>query len=241
VIILTVSFWLIAAAHGLGIAPSRMQAVQASTVTTAVFPAHGLILRISSRCESSSPRCPFQAEIDGPDAIVRSIQQVDYTFFPGRPRSPAPVTDAGTHFRLEATQNFGEKVFATVTLKSRPAGPSRTVLLEGTIPFAVEVQPRLPDGLRFEVKYEQQSLEGRATNDYYFRIVLRGEAGALRRIRSVNYRLPAGDSRSALRAYPETQYFMDGSAPNDGTRDIVAVIRWSDGTTSTHSIPFRPR
>lgn len=77
---------------------------------------------------------------------------------------------------------------------------------------------------------------------YFFRIRLRGDAVALNRIRSVEYQLPnAYFSRPRVLASAASEYMIDGSMPGDAIFEIVAVIRWKNGTRSTHAIQFRAR
>jgi len=176
--------------------------------------------------------------------LSESIKHVEYTFFPDRPRSQSPITDALTGFRFEAKQMAGEKVYAAVTLRPRDGAPPKVVEIEGTIPFAVEVTPPLPAGLRFEINYRPWYLTGDPHEpvEYLFKIQLLGEAAALNRIKSVEYRLPADESkRPRISHRVETEYFVGGSMPNKEGVVIVAEIRWTSGTRSTHAIPLRAR
>lgn len=201
-----------------------------SAAITATFTRDGFTLRITARCEPAARLCPFRAEIQAPPALFDLIEHVEYTFIPDRRNSPSPVTDASTGFRLEANQTFGEKVYAAVTLRPRGGTPSKVVRLEGTIPFAADVKPPLPAGLRFEDQYQQQYLEGGIlTNYYFFRIWLRGDAAALNRIRSVEYQLPQSHfSRPRVVANAGMEYMIDGTMLGDARFDIVALIRWKD-------------
>ncbi len=213
---------------------------------TATFTAEEYTLSLTTSCKSVMPECPFRAEISAPSALFELIQQVEYTYLPDRPKSPAPITDTATGFRFEGTQTGGEKVSAAVTLRARDGAPSKVVQIEGTIPFAVEVTPPLPAGLRFEINYRPWYLEGvpHEPVEYLFKIRLRGEATAFKRIKSVEYRLPADDTkrpRILQRSETETEYFLEGSMPNTEGVVIVAVIRWKSGGNSTHMIPLRPR
>jgi hypothetical protein len=212
---------------------------------TATFTSDGFTLSITARCEMVERTCPFRAEIHAPPALFELIQQVEYTFSPDRPKSPAPITDASTNFRFEAKQTAGEKVYATVTLRGpRDGAPPKVVQIEGTIPFAVEVTPPLPAGLRFEINYRPWYLEGvpHEPVEYLFKIQLLGEAAALNRIKSVEYRLPADESkRPRILHRVESEYFLEGSMPNKEGVVIVAAIRWKSGESSTHTIPLRPR
>jgi hypothetical protein len=119
----------------------------------------------------------------------------------------------------------------------RPQGDSqaKTVLITGRIPFAAEVSPSLPPGLRFEVKYEQEFLEGGIPTVYYtFRVWLRGNPNALHRIRSVEYRLPEvyfSTTRIRAHSIPSTYRWR---RPADYT-DIVAI------TEMAHHPPMRFR
>lgn len=221
--------------------PTLLSPPNTSTVT-AVFTNEGLTLKITARCEPNELICPFEAEIEAPAVLFNSIEGVDYTYVPDRRTSPAPVTDASTHFHFEGKQYFGENVHAMVMLRPQSGAPPKTVLVTGHIPFTSSVSPSLPSGLRFEVKYEQEFLEGVPSDWYTFRVWLRGDPYALQRIRSVEYRLPeAYFSTTRIRAHLETEYFIDGGGPTDRKFDIVAVITWTDGTSTTYAIPFRPR
>ena len=206
------------------------------------FTTEGVTLRLAARCEPSSSLCPFEAEIDAAPALLRLIAGVDYTYVPDRRTSPAPITDASRHFHFEGKQTFGENVYAEVHLRPENDAPPRTVLVKGSVPFAAEVRPKLPPGLRFEDKYWQQFLEGSPSQYYLFRVVLRGDAAALARIRSVEYHLPAAYfAKTQVEAPSETEYLLENSAPKGSKWDIQAVIRWRDGNSSTHALPFRPR
>jgi hypothetical protein len=211
---------------------------------TATFTTDGFTLSITARCELAERLCPFRAEIHASPSLFELIEHVEYTFSPDRPKSPSPITDASTGFRLEAQQTFGEKVYAAVTLRPRGGMPAKVVQLEGPIPFAAEVKPPLPDGLRFEDRYQAQFLEGvpHKAVYYFFIIWLRGDAAALSQIRSVEYQLPeAYFSRPRVVARAATEYMIDGSVPSDARFEIVALIRWKNGTRSSHAIPFRVR
>ena len=201
-----------------------------------------MTLRINAHCESSAALCPFEAEIDATPALLRLIAGVDYTYVPDRRTSPAPVTDASKRFHFEGKQTGGENVYAEVHLHPQSDAPARTVLVTGAIPFAAEARPALPRGLRFEDKYWQQFLEGTPSEFYLFRVVLRGDPAARARIRSVEYHLPAASfANTRFEARPETEYMLENSASKDSKWDILAVIQWRDGSSSTHALPFRPR
>lgn len=189
------------------------QASPPPAAITATFTTDGLTLSITARCEPAERLCPFRAEIQAPPALFGLIDKVEYTFYPDRPKSPSSMTDGSTGFRFEAKQMFGEKVYATVTLRPRGSTPAKVVQLEGTIPFAAEVKPPLPAGLRFEDQYQQQYLEGGIlTNYYFFRIWLRGDAVALNRILSVEYQLPQPHfSRPRVVANARMEYMIDAS------------------------------
>lgn len=216
-----------------------VESIQANGITAA-FKKEGLTLNLTAGCVSAERLCPFRAEIHAAPPLFDSITQVEYTVSP-EPRSPRPpVTDASTRFRFEGRQIFGETVFAEVTLQRRGRTSTEVVRLEGTIPFAAEVNPPLPDGLRFENKYRRWYLEG-GTGDYqYFRMRLRGEAAALNRIRTVEYQFPAANfSRPSVSANAFDEYQIDGTVSGGASFEIVAVIRWKSGTRSTHAIPMR--
>jgi hypothetical protein len=178
--------------------------------------------------------------------VIRKFAHIrTCNFCPNRPKSRAPITDASTHFRFEAEQTAGGKVYAAVRLRPRDGAPPKVVQIEGTIPFAVEVTPPLPAGLRFEIQYQPWFLEGvpHQSVEYIFKIQLLGEPAARKRIQSVEYRLPADDTkRPRITHRVESEYFLEGSMPNqeEGV-SIVAAIRWKSGETSTHTIPLRPR
>ncbi len=224
-----------------GPAPPASQPTRNITTT---FTSDGFTLSITARCEMVERTCPFRAEIHAPPALFELIAQVEYTYLPDRPKSPAPITDASTRFRFEAEQTSGGKVSAAVTLRPSGGAPPKVVKLEGTIPFAEEVTPPLPAGLRFEINYRPWYLEGvpHEPVEYLFKIQLLGEPAALKRIKSVEYRLPADDSkRPRILQRAETEYFLEGSMPNKEGVVIVAAIRWKSGESSTHTIPLRPR
>lgn len=209
---------------------------------TATFTTDGFTLSITARCESAERPCPFRAEIHAPPSLFELIKHVEYTFFPDRPKSPSPITDASTSFRLEAKQMAAEKVYAEVSLRPRVGAQARVVRLEGTIPFAREVKPPLPPGLRFEVRYRPWYMEGGADVGDNFLIWLGGETAALHRIKAVEYQLPtAYFTQPRVVARAETEYMFEGFKPNNASFEIVAVIRWKNGTRSTHAIPFRAR
>ena len=209
---------------------------------TATFSSGGFTLSITARCERAERPCPFRAEIHAPPPLFELIDKVEYTFSPDHPTSPSPITDASTSYRLEAKRMAGEKVYAEVTLRPRGGVPSKVVRLEGTIPFAEEVKPPLPSGLRFEVQYRPWYLEGGVVVGDYFLIWLRGETAALNRIKSVEYHLPrAYFTGPRMVARAETEYMFEGYKPNNASFVIVAAIRWKNGTRSTHAIPFRAR
>ena len=221
--------------------PTLLSPPNTSTVA-AVFTNEGLTLKITTRCESKVLLCPFEAEIEAPAALFKSIEGVEYTYVPDRRTSPAPVTNASTHFHFEGKQYLGEAVYAMVMLRAQGGAPAKNVLVTGHIPFVAEVSPSLPPGLRFEVKYVQEYLEGVSPTYYTFRIWLGGNKHALQQIRSVEYELPeAYFSTTRIKASSYNEYFIDGTAPADSKWDIVAVITWKDGTSSTYAIPFRPR
>jgi hypothetical protein len=65
---------------------------------------------------------------------------------------------------------------------------------------------------------------------------------ARKRIKSVEYRLPADDAkRPRVTHHVESEYFLEGSMPNQNGVSMIAAIRWKSGETSTHTIPLRPR
>jgi hypothetical protein len=171
------------------------------------------------------------------------IQQVEYDFPTYNLKSPALITDASTRFRFESRQAAGEKVYAKVTLLPRGSAPPKVVQIEGTMPFAVEVTPPLPAGLRFEINYRPWYLDGvpHEPVEYLFKIHLRGDADALKRIKSVEYRLPEDESKRP-RILQQIDYFLEGSMPakKEGVV-IIAAIRWKNGERSAHTIPLRPR
>jgi hypothetical protein len=225
-----------------GPAPPASQQTRHSTST---FTSDGFTLSLTARCEMVERTCPFRAEIHAPPALFELIQHVEYTFHPDRPKSPAPIMDASTNFRFEAKQTVGGIVYATVTLRGpRGGAPPKVVQIEGSIPFAVEVTPPLPAGLRFEINYRPWYLEGAPHEpvEYLFKIQLLGEPAALKRIKSVEYRLPADESkRPRISHRVESEYFLEGSMPIKEGVSIVAAIRWTSGERSTHTIPLRPR
>lgn len=211
---------------------------------TAAFTAEGYALSIATNCNSVVQKCPFRAEISAPLALFELIKQVEYTYAPDRTKSAVPITDASTHFRFEGEQTAGGKVYAALTLRPRDGAPPQVVQIQGTIPFAAEVTPPLPVGLRFEINYQPSYLEGvpHEPVEYLFKIQLRGEATALNRIKSVEYQLPDDESkRPGIINRVESEYFVEGSMPNREGVVIIAAIRWKSGERSTHTIPLRPR
>ena len=227
-----------------GTRSQTLQEPPQSLEITATFTTEGYTLSIATSCKAAVQQCPLRAEIYAPPALFELIEKVEYTFTPNRPKSPAPITDASTRFRFEAEQTAGEKVYAAVTLRPRDGAPPKVVQIEGTIPFAAEVTPPMPAGLRFEIHYRPWYLEGvpHEPVEYLFKIRLRGEVAALNRIKSVEYKLPADDSkRPRILHRSETEYFLEGSMPNKEGVVIEVAIRWKSGGSSTHTIPLRPR
>ena len=115
----------------------------------------------------------------------------------------------------------------------------------GTVRSETLQEPPLPEGLRFEINYQPWYLEGvpHEPVEYVFKIQLRGERAALRRIKSVEYRLPDNEAKGARITHRvESGYYMEGSMParEEGV-SIIAVIRLKNGKSSTHRIPLRPR
>ena len=211
---------------------------------TATFTSDGFTLSITARCERDERACPFRAEIQAPAALLESIQQVEYTFPPERPKSQAPITDASTNFRLEGKQTVGDSVYAKVTLRQRDGAPLRVVVLEGTLPFSAEATPPLPAGLRFETSYRPWYLEGAPHEpvEYLFKVRLLGDVAAIKQIKSVKYQLSTDDSkRPLIPRNSETEYFLEGRMPKKEGVVIVATIRWASGQSTTHTIPLRPR
>src|SRR6185369_8064372 len=149
------------------------------------------------------------------------------------------MTDASTSFRFEGKQIFGGTIYAEVTQKG--PGGSSIVKLEGTIPYEAEVNPPLPEGLRFEDRYRTQYLEGGTGEYQYFTIRLRGDAAALTRIRTVEYQLPESFLRPKVMAKAFDEYMIDGTTSPGARFEIVAVIQWKNGTRSTHTIISRVR
>jgi hypothetical protein len=212
----------------------------ASDTVASTFSAEGLTLRITAACSGSGTLCAFRAEVHAAPALAGEIKRVEYTHVPDRRTAPSANTNAEDHFRFEGSQYSGELVDADVFLSSA-SGALRKVLLQATVPFSAPTSPALPAGLRFEDQYQMQYLEGTPTDYYHFRIRLLGEAAALRRLRSVEYRLPEEYfTRTSIRADRYSGFFLEGSASKRNQWDIVAVIRWTNGTTSRHRIPFRP-
>ena len=222
---------------------AQEQQQQQSGEITAAFAAEGYTLGITASCKTAARKCPFRAEISAPPTLFQLIQQVEYTYVPDRTKSSAPVTDASMHFRFEAEQPAGGKVHAAVTLRSRDGSSPKVVRIEGTVPFAVDVTPPLPAGLRFEINYRPWYLDGvpHEPVEYVFNIQLRGERAALKRVRSVEYRLPAEESkRPRIIHRVESGYYLEGSMPVKDGVSIIAVIRWKNRKSSTYTIPLRP-
>lgn len=199
------------------------------------YPQQGMTLRVTSRCAEAAP-CPFAAEVDAPPETFARIRKVDYTWVPVRRKSPAPITDARTHFRIDGAQTEGELIWAEVVLE----GAKEPVLLKGEIPFAVVVRPALPTGMRFEVKYQEEYLEGTASGNYHYRVWLRGDPAAMKKVRSVEYRVPPEFGIGARQANTLTEYFFEGGS-SSRQFDITAIIRWSNGKKTTYAIPFQPQ
>ena len=234
---------IVTACNG-GIRSDTTQEPPQSGEITAASTVEGYTLSIATSCKSSAQKCPFRAEISASPALFELIQQVEYTYVPDRPKSPAPVTDASTRFRLEAEQTAGETVYAAVTLRPRDGAPPKVGRIEGIVPFVSEVKPPLPIGLRFEVRYRPWYLEGvpHEPVEHLFKIQLLGDPEALKRIKSVEYKLSADESEgSRITGRVESEYYVEGSMPNKEGGVIIAVIRWEDGKKSTHTIPLRPR
>ena len=209
------------------------------------FTSEGCTLMIvTNNCKSSVQKCPFHAEVSTGYGRYGLIEKVEYTVS-DQTKSPVTKTDASKYFSFEAEQTGGGKVYATVTLKPRDGAPSKVVRIEGTVPFAVETTPKLPAGLRFEVNYQPWYIEGEPHEpvEYLFKIQLLGGRDALRTIKSVEYRLPDDESkRPRITHRVESDYFVEGSMPaKNESIVILAVIRWKNGETSTHTIPLRPR
>lgn len=228
-----------------GIRSETLQEQPQSGEITTTSTVEGYTLSIATSCQSVMPKCPFRAEISAPPALFELIEQVEYTYLPDRPKSPAPITDASTRFRFEGKQIAREKVYAAVKLRPRDGVPPKVVQIEGAIPFEVEVTPPLPAGLRFEVHYRPWYLEGDPHEpvEYLFKIQLLGEPAALKRVKSLEYRLSAEEDSKRPRIIRrlETDYFLEGSMPNEEGVVIIAAIRWVNGERSTHTIPLRPR
>lgn len=209
------------------------------------FTSEGCTLMIvTNNCKSSTQKCPFHAEVSTGYGRYGLIEKVEYTVY-DQTKSPVTKTDSSTYFRFEAEQTGGGKVYAAVTLKPRDGAPSKVVRIEGTVPFASETTPKLPAGLRFEVNYQPWYLEGvpHEPVEYLFKIQLLGGRDALKRIKSVEYKLPDDESkRPRILHRVESDYFVEGSMPanKDGVV-ILALIRWNNGEISSHTIPLRPR
>jgi len=211
---------------------------------TATSTLEGYTLSLATICKSSVRKCPFRAEILAPPALFELIEQVEYTYLPDRPKSPAPITDVSTRVRFEGQQIAREKVYAAVKLRQSGGAVPKVVRIEGAIPFEAEVTPPLPAGLRFEVHYRPWYLTGvpHEPVEYLFKIQLLGEPAALKRIKSVEYRLPEDVSkRPTISRQLETEYFVEGNMPVKDGIVIIAAIRWKNGERSTHTIPLRPR
>ncbi len=208
----------------------------------AMFTKEGFTLTITARCDRAEPQCPFEAQIDAPSPLFEKIEGVDYTYIPERRISPAPVKDAASHFRFEGRQTHGENVWAKVKLKGEGDAAAKTFLLEGKVPYAVEVTPPLPTGLRFEDSYVQQYMEGTPIDYYLFCLNLRGEAGAVARIRSVHYQIvDSADAKTKISPLMANDFYLEVGMRKDAKWDVTAVIRWKDGNSTTHKLPVRPR
>jgi len=228
---------------GAHISPTRSELIpQASPQAgiTAIFTTDGLTLNLIAHCEPETRLCSFRAEIHAPQPLFDLISQVEYSSS-SEPRSGrSPVMDAATWFRFEGKRIAGETVRANITVKRRGGASTEVVSLEGTIPFSTDVKPPLPDGLRFEDQYQRWYLEGGAGNFQLFKIRLRGEAIALNRIRSVEYRLPQSNfSRSTVLGKASDEYMLEDTLSSGARFEIVAVLRWRSGARSTHVISVR--
>lgn len=209
------------------------------------FTVEGYTLVIGAYCSPTTQKCHLRAQVSSTPALYKLIEKVEYTFVPEIPKSPVLITDASTGFRFEGEHTAGGKVYAAVTLRPHDGVPSKVVRIEGTLPLAAEVTPPLTAGLRFEVKYRPWYLEGvpHEPVEYLFNIQLLGDSDALKRIKSVEYRLPDDESkRPRITHRVESDYFVEGSMPaNKEDVVIITVIRWKSGEVSTHTIPLRPR
>jgi len=242
IVVLWVPMLAMRADHSRAATPPVMQVAAVNSAITSTHSAEGLTLLITASCSLSGSLCPFSAEVQAAPALARKIKHVEYTYYPDRRTAPSANTNSAAHFRFEGSQTTGELVYADAFLAESASGPLRKVALETTVPFSAAVVPALPAGLRFEDLYQMQYLEGTPTDYYLFRVRLRGEAKALTRIRSVEYRLPEQFfSRAPIRATAHTEYFLQGSASSRNKWDIVAAIRWTNGKLSTYSLPFRPK
>ena len=220
--------------------PTLLVLQGAPTITSEAI-ADGLTLRVTATCPRHGEPCPFLAEIHASRMMRNRIDKVAYMYAPDH-RTPSSITDASTAWRFEGAQYGGELVYADVTLKGGSAGAPKKVALQTTIPFTADVRPELPHGLRFEDKYWMQFLEGTPSGVYFFRIRLRGDRQAASRIQSVTYRLPetAGFHPREPRPHRATEWTLEGGGPRSRDAYITAIIRWTNGRTSTHAIRFRP-
>lgn len=223
--------------------PSRAiaQVMASGGTVTSMASAEGLTLKISAACSLSGSLCPFRAEVHAAPVLARRIQRVEYTYYPDRRTAPSANTNSAANFRFDGSQYTGELVYAEVSLAKPASGAAKSVRLQTTVPFSALVRPALPAGLRFEDKYQMEFLEGTPTDYYQFRVRLRGKPEALKRVMWVDYHLPDQYfSRTEIRALPDTEYYLEAGTSNRNKFDIVAVIRWINGTISTYRIPFRP-
>lgn len=225
---------------------NRVPALLASLFATQAAPAitsesfsEGLTLRVTATCPVRGQPCPFSAEVHGSRAIRRMIVRVDYTYTPGH-RTPSSIRDASAAYLFKGAQYGGELIHADAIVSDAASGELRKIALETRIPFAAEARPALPAGLRFEDKYWMQFLEGTPSGHYLFHIRLRGDPAALNRVVSVRYRLPEHFHVQERRADRTTEYLLEAGGPRGDSSDIIAVIRWTNGRTSSHAIPFRP-
>ncbi len=227
-LLLSIPIWTVAADDGNSI--------------TASFMNENITLLITSRCEHVEPICPFEAKISAPPWLFEAIEDVEYLFGPDH-RTVIPSEEgASTHYNFTEKHMFGEDLHALVMLQPNWNSPGRGVLITGKIPYAADATPKLPYGLRFEDKYWEESLQGAPSGYHHFRVWLRGDPHALNQIRSVEYRLPLEYfTQTNVIAIPQTEYFLDGTAPSNSRWDISANIHWRDGTLSMHKIPFLPR
>lgn len=101
----------------------------------------------------------------------------------------------------------------------------------------------LPNGLRFETRYQPWYLTGMPHEpvERIFKIHLAGQGDVLKNVRSVNYELSKSKGARLTHRIQES-FYVEGTIPvEDSTAIIVATVRMKNGKKSHQEIPLRPR